>query len=225
MSSNYAIISAFGPSINQSQSNIFAYCAISDLESGFAHGSIGSSTGLVGPTSKQCQIGASQVCADNFNGVCQVMAADEETGIPNTINNTNLKYYPNPTKGETFLRNVAAEKYLKKMSSNCNRVYQPLDPTVAGSPLISTWIPSGKGCQSGNWNKPTCIPEYGVDAKKIDQDPVMNQILQKPWIALDLLINIYNHSKNNNSLQSLSGTKLYTLFNNPYFQKYVSNAQ
>jgi hypothetical protein len=222
MSSNYATISDFGPSINESQSNIFAYCAISDLESGFAHGSIGSSSGLLGPSSKQCQIGAAQICASDFNGVCAVLAADEETGIPNTVNNTNLKYYPNPTKGETFLRNVAAEKYLKKMSKNCNRVYQPLDPTVAGSPLISTWIPSGKGCQSANWNVPACIPEYGVDPNTIDNDPVMNQILGKPWIALDLLINIYNNAKNNNSLNSLSNTKLYKLFMNSQFQKYAN---
>jgi hypothetical protein len=221
-SSKYATISSFGPTINESQSNIFSYCAVSDLESGFAHGSIGGSSGLLGPSSRQCQIGAAQACAADFNGVCRVMAADQETGIPNNVKNSNLKYYSNPTKGETFIRNVAAEKYLKKMSSNCNRVYEPLDPTVAGSPLISTWVPSGTTCQSSNWNAPMCVPEYAVDPDKIDDDPVMNEILGKPWIALDILINIYNISKNNNTLESLSKTKLYKLFSNPYFLKYAS---
>jgi hypothetical protein len=220
--SNYATISAFGPSINESQDNIFAYCAVSDLESGFAHGSIGGSSGLVGPSSMQCQIGAAQACAADFNGVCNVLAADEELGIPNALlKNGNLKFYPNPSKGEAFLRNVAAEKFLKKMSSNCNRVYQPLDPTVAGSPLISTWLPSGTTCQSPNWKTQVCVPVYGVDPATIDNDPVMNRILEKPWIALDVLINIYNNAKNNGTLQSLAGTKLYTLFMKPGFQNYA----
>jgi hypothetical protein len=220
MYSNYATISEFGPSINESQSNIFAYCAISDLESGFAHGSIGSSTGLLGPESAQCQIGAAQACAADFNGVCNVMSMDEQRGIPNAmLKNGNINYNPNPSRGETFLRNVAAERFLKKMSDNCSRVYQPFDPTVAGSPLISTWKPSGTACQSSNWKTQVCIPEYGVDAATIDNDPVMNKILERPWIAMDVLVNIYNTAVNNNTLSSLSGTKLYGLFMKPEFQR------
>jgi hypothetical protein len=220
MYSNYATISEFGPSINESQSNIFAYCAISDLESGFAHGSIGSSTGLLGPESAQCQRGAAQVCAADFNGVCNVMASDEQRGLPNALlKNGNTNYNPNATRGEIFLRNVAAERFLKKMSENCKRVYQPFDPTVAGSPLISTWISAGTACQSSNWKTQVCIPEYGVDAKTIDDDPVMNKILEKPWIAMDVLINIYNNAVNNNTLHTLAGTKLYNLFMKPAFQQ------
>lgn len=221
MYSNYATISEFGPSINESQSNIFSYCAVSDLESGFAHGSIGGSSGLLGPDSRQCQIGIAQACAVDFNGVCNVLAKDNQLNLPNTLKNGNSKYYNNPTKGESFLRNVAAEKYLQKMSDNCNRVYEPFDPTVAGSPLISTWVASGNTCQSSNWRSQVCIPEYGVDPTKIDNDPVMNRILEKPWIALDILINIYNTAKNKNTLESLSGTKLYNLFITPAFQNYV----
>jgi len=35
------------------------------------------------------------------------------------------------------------------------------------------------------------------------------------------LINIYNNAKNNGTLQSLAGTKLYTLFMKPGFQNYA----
>lgn len=221
MFSNYATISEFGPSINQSQSNIFAYCAISDLESGFAHGSVGSSSGLVGPSSMQCQIGTAQACASDYNGVCKILANNDEIGLPNTFKNINDKFNPNPTQGDIFLRNVAAEKYLVKMSPNCRRVYQPLDPTVAGSPLISTWKAIGSNC-GNSCSSLVCIPQYGVNPSTINNDPVMNEILSRPWVALDILINIYNNAKNNNSLETLSGTKLFDLFKNPTFQKYAA---
>jgi hypothetical protein len=221
MFSNYATISEFGPSINESQSNIFAYCAISGLESGFAHGSVGSSSGLVGPSSMQCQIATAQVCATDYNDICRILAQNDQIGLPNTFKNKNEKLNPNPTQGDIFLRNVAAEKYLVKMSPNCRRVYQPLDPTVAGSPLISTWKYMGSNC-SDSCSSVVCIPQYGVNPSTINNDPVMNEILNRPWIALDILINIYNNAKNNNSLETLSGTKLFTLFKNPTFQKYAA---
>jgi hypothetical protein len=219
---NYSTIGEFGPSINQSTSNVFAYCAVTDLESGFAHGSIGGSGGLLSPEGQQCQIGSAQVCAKDYGGVCRVLAEDRTTGLPNAMSTANMKYYKNPTKGEIFLRNVASERFLTKMSENCKRVYQPLDPTVAGSPLISSWLSSGTKCQSSNWKNGVCVPEYGVDPKTIDQDEVMNKILEKPWIAMDVLVNMYNSAVRNGTLENLKGTKLYRLFKSPQFLKITS---
>jgi hypothetical protein len=56
-----------------------------------------------------------------------------------------------------------------------------------------------------------------VDEKVIDNDPVMNKILAQPWIAMDILINIFNHRKRSGTLEKLRGTKLYRLYGNPGF--------
>ena len=123
--------------------------------------------------------------------------------------------------GEILVRNTAQEKYLVAMSNNCQRAYEPFDPTVANSPLISTWVPMGNGCNNqGNCETSnTCIPIYAVDAKTIDDDPVMNKVLDKPYIAMDLLVNIYNNAKASNTLRDLKGTRIYNFFMSKPFQK------
>jgi hypothetical protein len=84
---------------------------------------------------------------------------------------------------------------------NATKVYEPFDPTIASSPLISYWKPNECTNSSGR-------PEYSVDPKEIDNDPVMNKILQKPQIALDILKNIYYTMKRNGTLKQLNETKL-----------------
>ena len=53
----------------------------------------------------------------------------------------------------------------------------------------------------------------------IDSDPVMNKILQKPMIAMNVLLNIYNYRKGSGRLNELKGTKLYNLFMSNWFQQ------
>ena len=98
------------------------------------------------------------------------------------------------------------EEYQRKLILDCSKKFEPFDPNVASSPLISYWTPS-----DGSDN---CVPIYSVDASKIDTDPVMNKILAKPAIALDILINIYNSMKRANTLSQLSGTKLGVYYKN-----------
>ena len=80
--------------------------------------------------------------------------------------------------------------------------YEPFDPTVANSPMISYYV--GKPCFEGC----NLVPIYKVDPSTIDQDAVMDKVLQKPLIAIDILINIYNTMKREGTLHQLSGTKL-----------------
>jgi hypothetical protein len=57
----------------------------------------------------------------------------------------------------------------------------------------------------------------------------MNKILGKPSIAIDILINIYNTMKNNNTLKDLKGTRLGGFFseNFNYFDNklYLNNSR
>lgn len=68
-----------------------------------------------------------------------------------------------------------------------------------------------------------CVFEYGVDAKKIDNDHVMNRILAKPIIALGTLVNIYNTAARKNKLDELKGTMIYKFFMTKTFQDYIRN--
>lgn len=236
---SYASIGNFGPGVNNSpQSNPLSYCTLTGLDSGFMH-TLGSAGTLSGPGNSQCQLFMAQYCATNpegWNGVCEYMSQDTNRGAnPNTIQSCNG---PSGscfgsgignalTNGQILILNTAQEKYLVGMSSNCQRVYEPFDPTVAGSPMVSKWMPvanmsacaNGQGCNASN----KCIPIYAVNPKTIDNDPVMNKLLAQPWIGIPLLQNIYLNAVRMNTLQSLVGTKLYRFFMNPQFQQIVKS--
>jgi hypothetical protein len=234
---SYASIGSFGPQVNNSvQANPLSYCALSGLDSGFMH-TLGSGSGLIAPGSGQCQLFMAQYCASNpegWNGVCEYLSQDTKRGgNPNTVQQCNgfggSCFGPGLgnalTNGQILIRNTAQEKYLKAMSGNCKRVYEPFDPTVAGSPLISKWVPMGNACGSAaNCHSANqCIPIYGVDPSSIDDDIIMNKILAQPWIAMDILVNMYNHSSRNGDLQRLVGTKLHKFFTTLDFQNIVSS--
>jgi hypothetical protein len=231
MSCNYSTIANFGPSAGMSaQNDPLSYCLVSGIESGFNH-TLGGGSSLIGPESSQCQLFMAQYCAQNNDGACAYAYNDNNVIYPNAVIGCNG---PNGscsgpglgnglTKGQFLLRNVAAEKYLSAMSSNCIRLYEPFDPTVAFSPMVSKWVPSGNNCAgSGNCDASNvCIPVYDVNAKTIDSDDVMNRILLQPYVAIDILINIYNHRLRSRRLNELANTKLGRFLSSSAFQKLV----
>lgn len=237
---SYASIGNFGPGVNNSpQSNPLSYCTLTGLDSGFMH-TLGSAGTLSGPGNAQCQLFMAQYCATNpegWNGICEYMSQDTNRGAnPNTVQTCNgpsgscfSSCIGNAlTNGQILIRNTAQEKYLVAMSNNCQRIYEPFDPTVAGSPMVSKWMPVSNGASCGSAQGCSapgkCIPIYAIkDPKNIDNDPVMNKVLAQPWIATDILVNIYNNAMRNGTLQQLVGTKLYRFFMNPQFQQIVKS--
>lgn len=217
---SYATIGNFGYD-TVAQSNPLSYCFVSGLDSGAYHNLGGQN--IAGPDNRQCQIFTAGYCANKWDGMCEFASKDQQKG-PSTVNMvapcSGLK--KELTKGEILIRNTASEKYLKQMSSNCRRMYEPFDPTTAGSPLISTWRATTDNCNSGgNCGSQVCIPVYGVDPATIDNDRVMNIILEKPEIAMDILVNIYNNTQQTIGLESLRGTKLYNYYMSPQFQRII----
>lgn len=204
--------------------NPLSYCVVNALENGFHH-TLGRN--YLNTDSEQCQIFMGDYCADNWDGVCEYAYQDSKVA-PNMIGNTvNIVGLNNPnflTRGQILLRNTAASKYLTHMSSNCERVYEPFDPTVADSVLISKWAPKIDSCVFSNtpYTDNKCTPIYAVDPKSIDNDPVMDKLLAQPYIAMDILLNIYNNAVRNNTLQGLRNTKIYNLFMSGWFQNIAS---
>jgi len=202
--SNYTPISKFGSNEYSSVNNPLTYCIGRNVDQKFLHGS--GSEVVDGQSSKACQLYLSEYCANNWNGFCEFISKNNDTD-----------YYPDQIAlnsgsakglnvGEILIHNTAAKKYLKSMN-NCERKREPFDPNVPTSPMISYWV--------GN----NCVPVYAVDPSQIDNDPVMNKILAKPIIAIEILINIFNTMKREKTLEQLRGTKLgYFYSNNPYFK-------
>lgn len=231
MSFNYSTISNFGPNAGMSsQNDPLTYCVVSGLDSGFNH-TIGGGDSLLGPNSSQCQIFMGAYCGNKWDGICEYLSNENTTVFPNTVSACNgpMGSCAGPgignvlTKGQFLLRNAAADRFLAYMSGNCVRVYESFDPTVASSPMISKWIPTGNSCSGfGNCNAPNvCIPVYDVDVKTIDDDIVMNKILSQWGIASDILINIYNNRIRTRRMGELADTKIGKLFASSQFQKAI----
>ncbi len=216
--SNYKCISNFGSSVaNDPNTNPLTYCLLQNANSGFMHGGIGET--MSGKHSANCQAFMSSYCANKWDDVCEFASKDRSRIYPNTqqkCGSSSDVECQNMTSGDVLVANTANRKYLTQMGGTCSLKWQPFDPTVASSPLISMW--EGVCNSQGNDG---CGPVYEVDPKKIDNDPVMQKILANPMIAWSLLVNIYNTAQRKGTLSGLKGTNIYTFFMTKEFQNYI----
>lgn len=174
------------------------YCAGSSLDTIYRHtnGDIHTNASL------NCQTYMANYCSKEWNDICEAQS--------HNLTPINYIYMNDLTRGDLLVRNTAKHKYITHMSSNCSLYLQPFDPHDPNSPPVGEWIADKGGY---------CSPTYTVKKEGLDADPVMNKILDKPNIAMDILANIYNNAKRNNTLESLNGTRLYDFFQTPYFQQ------
>lgn len=211
----YRPIGSFGQgAATDPNANPLTYCLIDSIDTSFAHGQ---NLDLRGPQTKKCQMFMSDYCAKDWNGVCEFAFQNRNKMVPNMLQS--CQSYGDAacvglTEGQILLRNTASKKYLSAISNNCSLKYEPFDPTVASSPMVSYWTSS---CNA----KGACVPMYEVDPSKIDSDVVMNKILSNPKIAWGVLVNIYNTAVRKGTLPTLQGTKLYKFFQSQGFQKYI----
>lgn len=213
----YRAIKDFAPDINNGYStDPLYYCTMNIMESQFLHGSQGRTFGRY---NKNCSEFLAARCATNWDNVCESISQDQEKRYPDTTSSINA--YPNQrtvlTYGEQLIRDAAYKKY-KVESYDCNLVCEPFDPTVVNSPMIcyesKTTCSIGRnkhGFCMGNSEAGVCESSYAItpeQAKVLDQDAVMNKIISKPEIAMDLLEEIYNEMKNRNTLYLIKDTRL-----------------
>ena len=207
--SNYISISDFGSiKRNLPINDPITYCSANAIESGFLHGGIGM---LLNKDSKECKLYMSDYCSKNWDSVCENNSQNKELYIHNLKCDENDDT-PALTKGDILVRDTAERRYLVSFSNKCRIVSNNFDPTVSNSPLIS-WITNDGS------NETSCYKKYSVKPENLDNDVVMNKILEKPWIAFDILVNIYKTMKKNNTYSKLQGTKLYNFFESDIFKK------
>lgn len=182
--------------------NPLTYC-MDDKDQYFLHGT---QSILYGAYSKPCQSYMSDYCANGWDGFCEIASQNVDTNHPNQIQlDRGSDTYKGLTAGEILLKNTAAKKYLVHMDY-CVQKTEAFDPLVASSPMVSYWI----GDNTTYANK--CQPSYAVNPVNIDDDMVMNKLLSKPVIALDLFANIYYTMLNQDTIKDLKGTKLGKFF-------------
>lgn len=213
MKNSYRRISQLGSNNYEPINNPLSYCIDNTMDQRFLHGS---SSDTFGQHSKACQAYLSDYCADNWDEFCELAASNKSVNqYPNNIQGCeSVGDTPclGMTAGEILIHNTASKKYLKSMNG-CVKKFEPFDPNVATSPMISYWT---KEYCSGNRG---CVPTFEVDPSTIDNDVVMDKILAKPIVALDILVNIYNTMKSKGTLVKLKGTKLGRFYSeNPYFK-------
>lgn len=208
----YKNVSDFGSNSYSAVNNPLTYCLNDNMDQRFLHGG---AADTFGQHSRPCQLFMSEYCADKWDVFCEVSSKNTNTSYPNQSEGCTGSgdiACKGMTAGEALIHNTAARKYLHKMH-NAIKKYEPFDPTVASSPMISYWASSN--CTYSNAG----IPEYVVDPSKIDGDVVMDKILMKPIIAMNILINIYNTMKRYGTLSGLQGTKLGSFYSqHPYFK-------
>jgi hypothetical protein len=212
MSYNYSKIDNFGSNAVSEVDNPLTYCVNNTLDQRFLHGS---GANELGQHSRPCQLFMSEYCAQGWDKFCDLAAANQVKSWPNDVGpcGTRLPCL-DLTAGDTLVRNTATRKYLVKMIGG-HLEFQPFDPNVASSPLISQWK---SDVQCNAYMQP--VPVYGVEPKDIDNDPVMTRLLAKPQIAMDVLMGIFKTMKNNGTLSQLKGTRLGTFYsNNPQIFK------
>lgn len=209
---SYKSISHFGKN-KTAVNNPLTYCIDTTYDQRFNHGG---NSSVYGQSNKACQAFLSDYCAKNWDGFCEVASQNKNVDYPNNLAPCNSKKpcsQVGMNQGEILIRNTAAKKYLTSMG-NCQKIYQPFDPTVADSPMIYTW--------ESNYE---CVPEYEVDPNTIDQDIVMNKMLMNPKLYSDIFINMFNTMKRKGTLMSLEGTRLgdELFFRDPFFVSKLEN--
>jgi hypothetical protein len=208
---SYKSVSNIGSNAYSPVNDPLTYCIGDNMDQRFLHGG---NSYIYGQNSRPCQLFMSEYCAKNWDGFCEVASLNSSVVYPNNFHGceTDADNFGKKTGGEMLIRNTASRKYLVRMN-HAKLKYEPFDPTVPTSPLISYW----EGDEF--YQSQPGIPEYAVNPDTIDSDIVMDKILMKPSIAENILINIYNTMKRQGTLPMLKNTKLGRFYaTHPYFK-------
>lgn len=223
----YANSSDMEPIQPQTEDSILSYSLLSPLDAAFQHGRPGISFGRY---SAEAQEYMSSRCADNWDNVCEVMSLDTYNRYPNMVSGSNedlitgsrVRYL---TSGEQLIRNTAFKKYRVQVN-NCNLLGSAYNPMAPNAQLFYQQSTQTAGMRNprysfvmGDIEQGTCQSYYSFERQQnLDQDPVLNKLMQFPYIAQDLLIRIYYTMQKNGQLPMLRGTNIGRFYNTLGYQ-------
>ena len=162
-------------------------------------------TGIDG---KPCQAYMAKRCAKNWDGICEAVYQQTGDAWPGSVQKAATFGIEGASGGKTggdqVLALTAREKFRTQMlndnTTQCMLYSEPFDYTRPDSPSISYY-------------EGDCIPEYEVNPLQADSDPVLMKILDRPDIAPEVLLNLYNTAKRKGRLPLYKDTRLGKFFN------------
>lgn len=200
----YVPIAKFGASMNPVMSiDPVAASVYKDVDSDF---DIGEMAIRYGPRSKESMLYMAERCAKNWDGACEFLSRNRDA---NAVCNQARISSPlfrriNPPNSETIgdilVENTAVRRFCDL--SSCAVTSSPYDPTNPNSVWVKQY-----GCCGTTTCLPVCFPPDDPD-----NDIVLNKVLDKPDLHLDLLVNMYKNVNNQKLRGKYVNTRLGRIF-------------
>lgn len=205
----YARIATFGQLNPVLRTDPVGYSIYKDIDASF---DIGPTSRLFGPEQPNSQLYMAEKCAKEWDGACELLSRNNDGTKCNAGKiESPLFKTPSPpgmTIGDFLVENAAVLKFCDM--SSCKMTHEPYNPMDPSSPYVTSY--SGDGYTEC---LPVCKPPTNPDA-----DLVLNKVLNKPHLHVDLLVNMYrNVSKEDRA--KYTNTRLGMIFGvlDAYFNK------
>lgn len=218
----------FGKAINNqvndpvNDSNPLTYCLFPTLNAQFVHGSTSANL-LYSPYSPNCQSFMVDYCSKNWDGFCEAYNAINIDRVwpNNAAVDVAAQQYANsfqgfyPTAGENLIRNVVHRRFIA--FPNLKTTYQPFDPNVANSPVIS---------YTGPYASESSIVINLDTPANIDKDQFVHLMIRNPRPSFDVLARIYLAVQRKDKNVRIGGTIIDDFFrkNSELFERFLQHA-
>ena len=200
----YVQISKFGTSLNQKLTlDPVAASIYKDPDSSF---DIGDSAVLYGPSRANSQLYMAEKCSKDWDGACEFLSRNKDTSKPNIGKIASPLFQTTlppgkETIGDFLVENASVRRFCDL--SSCNITQEPYDPNNPDSVWVSSY-----GCCGVNECLPVCMPPSNPD-----NDILLNKVLDKPDLHIDLLVNMYKNVNAKGLRKNYENTRIGQIFN------------
>jgi hypothetical protein len=200
----YVPISKFGTKLNRIQTlDPVAASVYSDIDASFDKGELAI---RYGPRHRTSQLYMAERCAKNWDGACEFLSRNDDNNsvcnqgrVASALFRT-LNPPGSETIGDILVENTAVRRFCDLSSCAISaEPYNPNDPD-------SAWVKS-YGCCGTTQCLPVCMPPDDSDA-----DIVMNKVLDKPQLHMDLLVNMYKNVNKTGTREKYVNTRVGRVF-------------
>lgn len=196
----YTRIANFGRDLNPVlRTDPVGYSVYKDIDSYFDIGPLGR---IYGPDAPQSQLYMADKCGKEWDSACEFISNNNNSTKCNSGKiSSPLFSTASPsgmTVGDFLVENSAVRRFCDLSSCAVwEEPYNPLDPT---SPNVKSY-----GCCGNKVCLPVCVPPENPD-----NDILLNKVLDKPHMHVDLLVNMYKNTKLNR--QKYQNTRIGRIF-------------
>lgn len=200
----YVPIAKFGANLNPIMTiDPVAASVYKDIDSDF---DIGEMAVRFGPRSRESQLYMAERCSKNWDGACEFLSRNEDNNavcnqarisspLFRTINTPGSQ-----SIGDILVENSAVRRFCDL--STCAVTSEPYDPTNPNSVWVKQY-----GCCGTTTCMPVCMPPDDPD-----NDILLNKVLDKPQLHIDLLINMYRNVNKQGLRRQYANTRVGRVF-------------